>query len=158
VSETAPEPRRISRVLVLDPLDRVLLLHFRLRDGREVWIPPGGGVDPGETAEAAGLREVREETGIAIVGPLHLAWLRTAHYFQRDVIESYFVTRMPVIPSVTLEVIPDGPADLLGYRWWTRAEIARDTSDAEFTPRDIAAHLADLLGASLPDDPILLAD
>jgi 8-oxo-dGTP pyrophosphatase MutT (NUDIX family) len=32
--------------------------------GRSVWALPKGGIEPGETDEAAALREVREETGI----------------------------------------------------------------------------------------------
>ena len=158
MSEAAPEQRRVSRVLILDPLDRVLLLRFRLRDGREVWIPPGGGVDPGETAADAGLREVREETGVVVSGPLHLVWLRTAHYFQRDVIESYFVTRLPVTSEVVLEVVPSAPADLLEYRWWPVAEIARAPSEVEFTPRDIAIRLQPLLVDELPVEPVAFAD
>jgi len=158
VSGTAPEPRRISRVLIVDPLDRVLLLHFRLRDGREVWIPPGGGVEAGESASDAALREVREETGVVVSGQMHLVWLRTAHYFQRDVIESYFFARMPVVPAVVLEAAPGGPADLLEYRWWAPAEILRDTLDAEFTPRSIADRLEPLLAGVMPIEPIVLAD
>ncbi|MEU7576864.1 NUDIX domain-containing protein [Streptomyces sp. NPDC041068] len=30
------------------------------------WLLPGGGIEPGEAAEAAALREAREETGIAV--------------------------------------------------------------------------------------------
>ncbi|KRD23281.1 MULTISPECIES: NUDIX domain-containing protein [unclassified Streptomyces] len=30
------------------------------------WLLPGGGIEPGEPAEAAALREAREETGIAV--------------------------------------------------------------------------------------------
>jgi ADP-ribose pyrophosphatase YjhB (NUDIX family) len=158
VSDTAPEPRRISRLLIVDPLDRVLLLHFRLRDGREVWIPPGGGVEAGESASDAALREVREETGVVVGGPLHLVWLRTAYYFRRDVIESYFFTRMPVTPTVVIEAVPGGPADLLEYRWWVPADIVRDTSEVEFTPRSIAARLERLFAGEVPIEPVVLTD
>lgn len=43
--------------------DKVLLTQ---REDFEVWCLPGGGVDANETVEQAGIREVREETGLAV--------------------------------------------------------------------------------------------
>lgn len=42
------------------------------RQGRLLWSLPKGHVEPGETAEAAAIREIREETGILgrVVAPL----------------------------------------------------------------------------------------
>lgn len=52
--------------LVTDGAGRVLLVH---EDGR--WLLPGGEVEPDETLEEALVREVREETGLAVaVGEL----------------------------------------------------------------------------------------
>src|SRR5436309_2898508 len=39
-----------ARVLLIDDQDRVLLLRANVGAG-DVWITPGGGVEPGETAE-----------------------------------------------------------------------------------------------------------
>ena len=154
----APELRHVSRVLIADPLDRVRLLHFRLRDGRDVWIPPGGGEELGETAEEAAVREVREETSIVLTDPMRLVWLHRIHYFQRDVLESYFFVRVAATPSVVLEPVPGGPADLLEYRWWTCAEIADAEPEIAFTPREIAGRLGPLLAGSLPVVPIEIAE
>ncbi|WP_170323657.1 NUDIX domain-containing protein [Cryptosporangium phraense] len=70
-------PWRLSgRLLVLDPQDRLLLVRSRdpgYPELGEWWEVPGGGVDPGETTVEAALRELREETGVALepstVGP-----------------------------------------------------------------------------------------
>ncbi len=45
--------------------DRTSVLIVKRRD-MPLWVLPGGGIDPGETAEEAVLREVREETGFIV--------------------------------------------------------------------------------------------
>lgn len=55
-----------AQIAVFDPQDRVLLV----RQGYTPhWVFPGGGVDRGESAEAAVRRELREEAGIDGVAP-----------------------------------------------------------------------------------------
>lgn len=39
-----------------------------------VWLPPGGGVEPGEAAKEAVVREVKEETGL-VLKPLRLRYI-----------------------------------------------------------------------------------
>lgn len=59
------------RVLVSDG-ERVLLVRHGYVPG---WHLPGGGVHPRETAEAAAVRELREETGCVPAGPLRFVGL-----------------------------------------------------------------------------------
>ncbi|MCC6238353.1 MAG: NUDIX domain-containing protein [Dehalococcoidia bacterium] len=150
--------RLVSRVLLVDPLERVLLLRFRIWDGPTVWIPPGGGVAADETGDAAARREVREETGIVVEVPLRLVWRRRTHYFQRDVLESYYLARLDETPAVVLEPKPGGPADLIEHGWWTAEAIAAAAADLEFTPPDLATRLAPLIAGDVPVEPVEIAD
>ncbi len=54
------------RVLVVWRGQILLVQHHDPRDGVTFWMPPGGGSLAGETPEAAGVREVREETGLDV--------------------------------------------------------------------------------------------
>lgn len=54
--------RRSARALVMDA-GRLLLMR-RVRGGVIYFVLPGGGIEPGETAEHACRRELREETGL----------------------------------------------------------------------------------------------
>ncbi len=56
------EPVKAAGGVVVDVEGRVLLVH---RPRYDDWTLPKGKLDPGETFEAAALREVREETGLA---------------------------------------------------------------------------------------------
>lgn len=48
---------------IIDPSGKVLLTK---REDFEVWCLPGGGVDDGESAAQAAIREAREETGLDV--------------------------------------------------------------------------------------------
>lgn len=64
--------RRVGAVIVRD--GHVLMVRERRRDadgrrlGIEYWTLPGGGIEDGESSEAAVIREVAEETGLHVTG------------------------------------------------------------------------------------------
>lgn len=60
-----------ARIALVDG-EKVLLVRHTYLPG---WHFPGGGVEPGETAEAAAARELQEETGYRATGPLRLVGL-----------------------------------------------------------------------------------
>ena len=51
-------------IVAVDPRDRVLLVKRSIEPKRGCWCLPGGFMELRETPEEAGLRELREETGI----------------------------------------------------------------------------------------------
>lgn len=62
--------REAARLLVLSPLREVLLFRFlHTQDalaGTSYWATPGGGLEEGETFQAAAIRELHEETGLSV--------------------------------------------------------------------------------------------
>jgi 8-oxo-dGTP diphosphatase len=62
---TEPD-RQLVAVAVVVQAGRVLLVHRRADDGAPPWVLPGGKLEPGESPEAAAVREVLEETGLTV--------------------------------------------------------------------------------------------
>ena len=142
--------RRAVRALVLDPVDRILLVQVAFPSWLG-WILPGGGVAAGESDEGALRRELAEETGLSgfELGPL--IWtreveLRTPGWDGQT--ERYFLVR-----SASFEPVPDLSWQMLNdeyvqdVRWWTIEEIERSLES--FAP----SRLAGLLRSLLEDGP-----
>jgi ADP-ribose pyrophosphatase YjhB (NUDIX family) len=125
-----PVARLAGRALLIDPDERVLLLHEQLEDGESHWLTPGGGVEGPERPSEAAVREVFEETGIVIalpddVEPIRVnrevwSWAGVTY----DQANHFFVAAVPA----GLAVAPDRLTRLeeqtqLGHRWWTLAEL-----------------------------------
>ncbi len=104
-----------ARACVVDPDGRILLVKHSYLPG---WQFPGGGVEWGETAEAAAFREVKEETGVEVAGPLQLHGIFSNHAnFRGDHIVVFVVRewRRPVVPGPNAEIIATAffaPGDL----------------------------------------------
>ena len=64
---TAPAPViPCVGAIITDAAGRLLLIKRGHEPGKGLWSIPGGRVEPGETDEQAVIREVREETGLAV--------------------------------------------------------------------------------------------
>lgn len=51
--------------------DKMVLVEQR----KNHWIPPGGGIEPGETFEEAVIREVKEETNMKVVSQTYIGYI-----------------------------------------------------------------------------------
>lgn len=156
----APTLRIGARVLLLDPQDRVLLIHAKDPDqpSHHWWELPGGGADPGESRTDTARRELAEEIGILLdhIGP-HL-WDRETrfHYRGREHHrrESIYLTRVTdTAPTVAPKHTANENAGLIEHRWWTQPDLAacRD----KLLPPNLPALLADVLNGALRQ-PVLL--
>jgi 8-oxo-dGTP pyrophosphatase MutT (NUDIX family) len=158
VVDAPPRPWRLSgRLLILDPDDRVLLVHCHdpvLPAFGEWWEVPGGGVDPGEDTVAAALREVAEETGVTVPRDAVLPgrweqdityrWLGVRRWSRHVVHVARLTAPAQVVP---ISPTADELRSFLGIDWVPLADLA----DGRRTyPDDIATILPELLaGAEL---------
>lgn len=151
--------RDAVRVVLLDRAGDVLLFRAREITYPELgrwWELPGGGIEPGEGYRQAAVRELREETGLAVplaaVGrPL---WRRTATYRHRGTRRvQHEVIAVAAIAAERPELDVSGQLrhereDYLSWRWTPIAEIL--ASRERFYP----GRLPELLPALLAGEPI----
>ncbi|MGC5344524.1 NUDIX hydrolase [Streptomyces sp. DT171] len=155
------ERRRVARVVLFDPDDRVLLMHgFEPGDPSDSWwFTPGGGLEGDETREQAALRELAEETGITEVELGPVIWQRICSFpfdgRRWDQDEWYFLARTERTVTDRRGFTELERRSVSGLRWWTSAELsaARET----VYPTRLAELLRMLLEEGPPCTPLVLA-
>ncbi|MFC6088773.1 NUDIX hydrolase [Saccharothrix lopnurensis] len=141
--------QRVSaRVVLLDGADRVLLFEGfdPSRPDELFWFTTGGGVEPGEELRDAAVRELFEETGVALpadelVGPV---WKRHAVFafdgLNYASVEWFFVGRAPVGSEVDTSRFNEvEQRTIRRHRWWSAGELAGE--DAVVYPAQLAEEL-----------------
>ena len=117
------EPRiRVSAILRRE--NRVLLLRHE-KDGREVWLLPGGGVNHGESLAEALQRELSEECGISddlpLEGPVAVVdSIAPGGFPRKHVVHIIFAADLT---GRSLEAVSSEDAAVRGHRLFTTVEL-----------------------------------
>lgn len=116
-----PARRHDVTLFILDGDDRIALIrkpHF----SRGIWRPPGGGVAPGESVEAAAVREALEETGLRVVVERYLV---DAHAeFLSPLGDTAWRTHVLLAHTADSALAPRDTDEVAGARWGTLEELA----------------------------------
>lgn len=158
---TSTTPRIGARVLLLDPADRVLLIHARDPDqpDHHWWELPGGGLDPDETPTDAARRELAEETGIHHITLGPELWIRESRFHYRGrhhhrIDHVYLAHTTTTTPQVPFKPTENEKLGLIERRWRTLDDLTHCTDKP--LPAELPHLLRQVLDGHLPTTPLVL--
>ncbi len=138
VARAEDRPRRTRstvRVILVDQSDQTLLFEDSDPGLPEFrwWVVPGGGMDPGESEEQTAVREIAEETGLALdpaelLGPV--ARRHVVHGYSDQVIEqqeSFYLARVATFEVSVVGFTDEEKLTMQQHRWWSRSDLASTT-------------------------------
>jgi|1186.fasta_scaffold866848_2 8-oxo-dGTP diphosphatase len=136
--------RPSSRLLVIDPLQRILLFRFEHRQGalagQQFWATPGGALDPGESYAQAACRELLEETGLSVddIGPEVGQRVATFQMPDGEMVradERFFLVRAGALEISTERWTALEHEVMAAHRWWSAADLRSATE--QVWPEDL---------------------
>lgn len=124
-----PDTHLVSYFVMTSPeMDRILLVDHKKA---ELWLPPGGHVDPGEDPKEAVRREAKEELGIdaefLFDEPLLLTVTKTAG----NVAKHTDVSLWYLLKGDPSQVLDYDPNEFHQIRWFRIDEIPFEKSDPQ---------------------------
>ena len=114
--------------LCRDPANRLLLVHMASGPDKGRWTMPGGGIEWGEHPDAAVLREMEEETGIAKISSYRVCAMYS-HMYPRTAERPYdSIHHIGILYEITLDRFDlrpekDGTTDRCA--WFAEEEARR---------------------------------
>ena len=122
--------REVARVLLLNEHSELLLLKGGDPTDPNLgswWFTPGGGVEEGESHQAAARRELWEETGLDLEVTGAPLWERVASfefmgtaYHQREL---FFVAQTAKYEPTAKLLTNIEQESLQGWKWWSESEL-----------------------------------
>jgi 8-oxo-dGTP diphosphatase len=142
VKPRTPDKHLVVYFIPIDQArERILLVDHRLAD---LWLPPGGHVEPAEHPSATVRREAQEELGLSDALPeSEIPAFLTVTATKEDIPHTDVSLSYP-LPRDSSEPLDWDRREFRSIRWWTPAEIA-DAPTSLFDP-----HLARFLAKTLP--------
>lgn len=134
-----PETHLVSYFVIASPeMDRILLVDHKKA---ELWLPPGGHVDPGEDPKEAVRREAKEELGIDAEFLFDEPLLLTVTKTVGNVTKHTDVSLWYLLKGDLSQVLDYDPNEFHQIRWFRIDEIPFEKSDPH-TKRFIKKMLA----------------
>jgi ADP-ribose pyrophosphatase YjhB (NUDIX family) len=110
-----------TRIALIDG-DKVYLIRHTYMPG---WHFPGGGVEPGESAEQGARRELGEESGYRLTGrPVLFGLYHNAHTTNRDHVAFYLGREFEAARTFT------GDLEIAEVGWFNRQALPADVTEA----------------------------
>ena len=122
-----PDTHLVSYFVIASPeMDRILLVDHKKA---ELWLPPGGHVDPGEDPKEAVRREAKEELGIDAEFLFDKPLLLTVTETVGNVAKHTDVSLWYLLKGDPSQVLDYDPNEFHQIRWFRIDEIPFEKSD-----------------------------
>ncbi|WP_022867901.1 NUDIX hydrolase [Schaalia vaccimaxillae] len=148
IDEDGYPHREAARVVLFNEDGDILLArgHDRDQPERHWWFTIGGGMEPGESPRQAAVRELFEETGIAIsadslIGPvLHRSAIFDFLSVTAKQDEWFFIGYVRSQESLDDTGWTDLERDVIDeQKWWDLDELEASSANQEVYPRDLVS-------------------
>ncbi len=114
-------PRDSARAIVIR--DGFILLIYRLKNGKEYFVLPGGGIEMNETSEQAVLREVKEEAGITIKPEKLIYELIESSGAKQDFWLCFYIEGEPNLSQDSIEKQIESEVNVYRPQWFDLKKI-----------------------------------